>query len=181
MFRLLPVALLISLCCPVILLAADAPLPLPSVAQQVLLQDLPAHVDKPLFDCLQALPPQKVLSLVDIYQKRFNRLRALAKSVNGQRDSMLEFDGYVKWMGGTLSSYSKYVEAGSFAAGFARLLPVPYAGQAGQFSKFVAHFALSLSSTSVAVKQYLDSSQQFLAGVEALGVDGKGKRVKWLF
>jgi len=164
-----------------VLPAAETPLALPAAEQQILLKDAPLQVDKPLFDCLKALPPQNLLTLEELNQKRFSRLKEVAKSVVSQRESMLEFDGYVRWMGGTLSSYSKYVEAGSFAAGFARLLPIPYAGQAGQFSKFVAHFALSLSSTSAAVKQYLGSSQQFIAGVEALGQAGKGKESEMAF
>lgn len=161
--------------------AADVPPAIPAVDQQILLKETPVQVDKPLFDCLKALPVQKVLTLDELNLKRSARLRDVARYVGSQRDSMLEFDGYVKWMGGTLSSYSKYVEAGSFAAGFARLLPIPYAGQAGQFSKFVSHFALSLSSTSAAVTQYLASSQQFLSGVEALGNSAKGKESEMAF
>jgi hypothetical protein len=182
MLKTLFSALIISLSIPAILLAADAQPALPSVTeQQILLKDAPVQVEKPLFDCLKALPVQKVLTLEELNQKRFSRLKDVARYVTSQRGSMLEFDAYVKWMGGTLSSYSKYVEAGSFAAGFARLLPIPYAGQAGQFSKFVSHFALSLSSASAAVKQYLASSQQFIAGVEALGQTGKGKESEMAF
>lgn len=181
MLKLLFAVIIICFSAPPALLAAEAPLTLPAAEQQILLKDAPLQVDKPLFDCLQALPPQKVLTLEELNQKRFVRLKEVARSVVSQRESMLEFDGYVRWMGGTLSSYSRYVEAGSFAAGFARLLPIPYAGQAGQFSKFVAHFALSLSSTSAAVKQYLGSSQQFIAGVDALGQAGKGKENEMAF
>lgn len=181
MLKLLSVALITTLFFPAFLSAAATPLTLPSAQQQILLKDSPVQVEKPLFDSLQALPPKKVLSLQDLDQKRFSRLQDMAKSVAGQRESMLEFDGYVRWMGGTLSGYSKYVEAGSFAAGFARLLPIPYAGQAGQFSKFVSHFALSLSGTSAAVKQYLASSQQFLSRVEALGQSSSGRESEMAF
>jgi hypothetical protein len=160
---------------PLPLCAADSSLVLSSPDQQILLKDAPVQVDKPLFDCLKTLNTEKVLTLEMLDQKRFSRLKEIARSVSNQRESMLEFDGYVKWMGGTLSSYSRYVEAGSFAANFARLLPIPYAGQAGQLSKFAAHFALSLSGTSLAVKQYLASSQQFMIRVDALGPVGKGK------
>lgn len=181
MFRLLYAASIITLAIPVAILAADPPLTLPPADQQILLKDAPVQLDKPLFDCLKALPVQKVLTLEELNQKRFNRLKNVAGSVLNQRESMLEFEGYVKWMGGTLSGYSNYVEAGSFAANFARLLPIPYAGQAGQFSKFVSHFALSLSGTSAAVQQYLASSQQFIAGVEALGPSGIGKESEMAF
>lgn len=148
--------------------------------QQLILKETP-QPDKPLFDCLQAMPTVKGITVADLDRKRFERLKEMQKQIASQRASMLDFDGYVKWMGGTLASYSRYVEAGSFAAGFARLLPIPYAGQAGQFSKFVAHFALSLSNTSVSVKQYLGSSQQFLAKVDALGESGQGKESEMAF
>lgn len=177
----LPAVFCICLATPVLLLAAETPLSLPPAEEKILLDEAPVRVDKPLFDCLQALPPQKTLTLDEVDQKRFMRLKELSRTVSSQRESMLEFDVYVRWMGGTLSGYSRYVEAGSFAAGFARLLPIPYAGQAGQFSKFIAHFALALSSTSAAVKQYLGSSQQFVAGVEALGPSGKGKESDMAF
>lgn len=181
MLKLQLVFLIIVLIIPAALYAADLPLALPPPDQQILLKDAPVQVEKPLFDCLKALPVQKVLTLEELNQKRFKRLKDVAVAVTSQRESMLEFEGYVKWMGVTLSSYSKYVEAGSFAAGFARLLPIPYAGQAGQLSKFVSHFALSLSSTSVAVNQYLASAQQFLAGVADLGLSGNGKEREMAF
>jgi hypothetical protein len=181
MLKHLPAAIIICISSSGLLLAADAPIVLPATEQQIFLKDTPVQVDKPLFDCLQALQPQKVLTLEELDQKRYDRLKEVSRAVTSQRESMLEFDGYVRWMGGTLSGYSRYVEAGSFAAGFARLLPIPYAGQAGQFSKFVAHFALSLSSTSAAVKQYLTSSQNFVAGVESLGQSGKVKEAEMAF
>lgn len=154
--------------------AEQAPAKTTPVEQQLILKET-LQPEKPLFDCLQAVPLHKGLTAADLDRKRYDKLKEMHKQIVSQRSSMLEFEGYVSWMGGTLSSYSKYVEAGSFAAGFARLLPIPYAGQAGQFSKFVSHFALSLSSTSVAVKQYLASSQQFLSRFESLGDAGPGK------
>ncbi|MBP1729313.1 MAG: hypothetical protein H6Q56_1686 [Deltaproteobacteria bacterium] len=169
---LLPAAALLL---PISLPAADLPLTLPPAEQQILLKDEPAKDAKPLFDTLNSLPARKVITLEELNQKRFSRLQDVAGFVGSQRDSMVEFDGYVKWMGGTLAGYSRYVEAGSFAANFARLLPIPYAGQAGQLSKFVSHFALALSGTSVAVKQYLASSQQFLTRVQGIGSGYSGK------
>lgn len=170
-----------ALISPAISAASEQQMVLPATDQQILLKDTPVQLDKPLFDSLKAVPLQKAVTMEDLDQKRFTKLKDIHKAVTSQRKSMLEFEGYVNWMGGTLASYSKYVEAGSFAAGFARLLPVPYAGQAGQFSRFVSHFALSLSNTSVAVKQYLASSQQFLTGVDALGETGKGKESEMAF
>jgi len=164
-----------ALLLPLSLPAADTPLALPPAEQQLLLKEEPATAEKPLFDTLNALPARKVITLEELNLKRFNRLQEVARSVASQRESMVEFDGYVKWMGGTLAGYSRYVEAGSFAANFARLLPIPYAGQAGQLSKFVSHFALSLSGTSLAVKQYLASSQQFITRVQGIGSSYSGK------
>jgi hypothetical protein len=168
-------AALITLTLPAWLVAAEMPLSIPPSEKQILLKETPVQVDKPLFDCLKVLPVQKVITLDELNQKRFTRLKDLSRSIGGQRETMLEFDGYVKWMGGTLAGYSNYVEAGSFAAGFAKLLPIPYAGEAGQLSKFVSHFALSLSGTSTAVKQYLSSSQHFITGVEGVGASAMGK------
>lgn len=140
-----------------------------------MLKEGAVNVEKPLFDCLKALPVQKGITLEELDKKRLSRLKELSAAVAGQRTAMLEFEGYVKWMGSALAGYSKYVEAGSFAAGFARYLPVPYAGQAGQLSKFIAHFALSLSETSAAVNQFLASSSHLTSSVDAIGADPKGK------
>lgn len=159
---------------PLSFAAAAPPLTLAPADQQILLKDTPDKKEPQLFESFAAASVRKVLTLEELNQKRLRRLQDLAVTVASQRDAMLEFDAYVKWMGGTLAGYSRYVEAGSFAANFARLLPIPYSGQAGQLSKFVAHFALSLSGTSRAVKQYLASSQQFVSRVSALGSSYSG-------
>ncbi|MBI5016029.1 MAG: hypothetical protein HZB55_11160 [Deltaproteobacteria bacterium] len=104
----------------------------------------------------------------DLVRRNLVRLKAIARDVKAQRQPMADFEGYVRWMSGSLSSYSKYVEAGSAAASLARFLPIPYAGQAGMFAKFVAHFALSLNATSNAIEKYLKTSQQFVTRVEAI-------------
>lgn len=157
------------------LAAADTPLTLAPADQQILLKDTPDKKEQQLFESFAAGSVRKVLTLEELNQKRLRRLQNLAATVASQRDAMLEFEAYVQWMGGTLVGYSRYVEAGSFAANFARLLPIPYSGQAGQLSKFVSHFALSLSGTSRSVKQYLASSQQFISRVTALGSGYAGR------
>jgi hypothetical protein len=118
---------------------------------------------------------EKVLTITDLNRKRLQRLQDVARDLKGQRDSLTDFDAYLTWMGGALAGYGKYVEAGSLAAGFAKYLPVPYAGQAGQLTKFISHFALSLSSTSAAVTSYLNSSHYFVTAVENLGQKGEGR------
>lgn len=101
-------------------------------------------------------------------RKNLQRLQEVAADMKAQRQSLADFEAYVKWMADNLSGYSKYVEAGSVAAGFAKILPIPYAGQAGLFTKFASQFALSLNATSVSMARYLDTSRQFVSRVEAL-------------
>ncbi|HEY5975910.1 MAG TPA: hypothetical protein VIU41_14335 [Geobacteraceae bacterium] len=124
---------------------------------------------------LKTLECTPVLTTDSLNVKKLQRLQELARDVKSQRQTMADFEGFVKWMSGSLSGYSKYVEAGSVAAGFARVLPIPYAGQAGMFTKFVSHFALSLNAASVSMNKYLGSSQQFVARIDALGPAPVGK------
>lgn len=108
------------------------------------------------------------LSREELLKRNASLLRELAASVREQRRTMTDFEGFVKWMTGNLSGYAKYVEAGSVAAGFARLLPVPYAGQASVITKFVSQGLVSLNATSLSINRYLDTSRQFLAKVDAI-------------
>jgi hypothetical protein len=108
------------------------------------------------------------MSRGELLRRNLGRLQAIGQDVRAQRQTMADFEGYVRWMSGSLSSYSKYVEAGSAAASLAKYLPIPYAGQAGMFAKFVGHFALSLNATSNAITKYLATSQQFVARVNAI-------------
>jgi hypothetical protein len=119
------------------------------------------------------------LTIDSLAQKKFQRLQDLARETRAQRAAMADFAGFITWMTDSLAGYKRYVEAGSVAAGFARLLPIPYAGQAGLFAKFVSHFALSLSEASAAINRYSANSQLFLKQVDALGSspDGKGTEI----
>ena len=100
--------------------------------------------------------------------KNCRRLKDVAADIRVQRQGMADFEGYVKWMSANIAGYSKYLSAGSVAAGFAKVLPIPYAGQASVFTKFVSNAALSLGSASVSINRYLATSQQFLARADAL-------------
>ena len=100
--------------------------------------------------------------------KNCRRLKEVAADIRLQRQGMADFEGYVKWMSANIAGYSKYLSAGSVAAGFAKVLPIPYAGQASLFTKFVSNAALSLGAASVSIKKYLATSQQFLARADAL-------------
>jgi hypothetical protein len=104
----------------------------------------------------------------DLAAKNCRRLKDVAADIRLQRQGLADFEGYVKWMSGNIAGYSKYLSAGSVAAGFAKVLPIPYAGQASVFTKFVSNAALSLSAASVSINKYLVTSQQFLARADAL-------------
>jgi hypothetical protein len=101
-------------------------------------------------------------------EKSLLRLRDVASDVRSQRRAMEEFEGFVTWMSANLAGYSKYIQAGSVAAGLAKVLPIPYAGQASAFTKFVSQGVLSLNSASVAISAYLVTSQRFLGMVDGV-------------
>lgn len=107
--------------------------------------------------------------------KNLQRLQEIARDTKGQRQTMADFEVYVKWMANNLSGYTKYMEAGSVAAGFAKVLPIPYAGQAGLFTKFASQFALSLNAASVSIARYLTTSQQFIVRVDAIDASKPAK------
>ncbi|HEX9024731.1 MAG TPA: hypothetical protein VF799_12925 [Geobacteraceae bacterium] len=117
---------------------------------------------------LRLLESTPAISADALGRKNYRQLREIAASVKTQRQTMTDFAGFVTWMTGNLSGYSKYVEAGSMAAGFARFLPIPYAGQASLLSKFVSQGILSLNSASVAISRYLATSRQFVTRAESL-------------
>lgn len=121
-----------------------------------------------LLERLKALEEKPALTAEALATRNLQRLQEIARDTKVQRQSMADFENYVKWMSGSLSGYAKYIEAGSIAAGFARVLPIPYAGQASLLTKFVSQGVLSLNATSVAINRYLGSSQQFVSRVEAL-------------
>jgi hypothetical protein len=101
-------------------------------------------------------------------RKNYQSLQEIARDTKTERQAMADFEGFVKWMTTNLSGYSKYIEAGSFAAGFARVLPIPYAGQASVLTKFISQGVLSLNAASVSISRYLTTSRQFIAKVEAI-------------
>ena len=100
--------------------------------------------------------------------KNTRRLKDIAVDVKAQRQGLADFEGHVKWMSAHVAGYNKYLAAGSVAARFAKVLPIPYAGQASLFTKFVSDAAVSLGAASVSINKYLATSQQFLARVDAL-------------
>lgn len=121
-----------------------------------------------LLEKLNALGTKPQLTNEMLVMKSRRRLQEIAANVKGQRQSMVDFETYVKWMTANLSGYSRYIQAGSFAAGFARVLPIPYAGQASMLTKFISQGILSLNSASVSIAHYLATSSDFVSRVEAL-------------
>ncbi|RNC67807.1 MAG: hypothetical protein ED859_13105 [Desulfuromonadales bacterium] len=114
-----------------------------------------------------------IISSDELLRKNVQQLQELARNTRAQRQSMTDFEGFVKWMSASLAGYEKYIQAGSVVAGFARVLPIPYAGQASMLTKFVSQGVLSLNATSVSITRYLATSQKFLAKVDAVD-QGKG-------
>ncbi|MBI5657070.1 MAG: hypothetical protein HZC44_09780 [Geobacter sp.] len=112
------------------------------------------------------LPP--AISRDELLQRMTMRIKEISADIRVQRQAMTDFEGYVRWMTGNVSGYARYLEAGSVAANFARVLPIPYAGQAGMFTKFVSQATLSLNTASLAVNRYLTTSQQFIVRADAL-------------
>ncbi len=100
--------------------------------------------------------------------KSYRRLQEIAGDVKIQRQSMADFENFVKWMTANLNGYSKYIEAGSVVAGFAKVLPIPYAGQASVLTKFISQGVLSLNAASVSIARYLDTSRQFVSRVDSI-------------
>jgi hypothetical protein len=118
---------------------------------------------------LSLLTSRPTISMDDLSRRSASRLREVASDIRAQRQTLAEVEGFVGWMSTNLAGYAKYVEAGNMVTAIARVLPIPYAGQASLFTKFVSSGLLSLNSASVSLNQYLSTSQKFLVKVDALG------------
>ena len=106
---------------------------------------------------------------VDRLRKKKNlRLKEIAADVKSQRQSTSDFEGFVKWMSANLAGYNRYIQAGSYLAVIARVLPIPYAGQASIFTKFVAQFTVALNAASVSITNYLNTSQKFITMADTI-------------
>lgn len=117
---------------------------------------------------IQELEHQPVITPERLRQIKIQRLKEIAVDARLQRQSTGDFQGFVTWMSTNLAGYNKYILAGSYAAVIARVLPIPYAGQASIFTKFVAQFALALNNASLSINSYLNSSQKFISMVDAI-------------
>lgn len=119
----------------------------------------------------KGLNPCRQLLVEELSTKSAAKLRDVAAEVRAQRQTLAQVEGFVGWMSKNLSAYVKYLDAGNVVAAIARVLPIPYAGQASLFTKFASSGILSLEKASIAVNHYMGTSQQFIDKVEALGND----------
>jgi hypothetical protein len=101
-------------------------------------------------------------------QKKLQKLKETADAVKAQRQATQDFEGFFKWMSANLAGYNRYIQAGSYVAATAKMLPIPYAGQVSNFTKFAGQFTMALNNTSLSTAQYLNSSQRFISMVEAI-------------
>jgi hypothetical protein len=120
---------------------------------------------------IKLLESVKAIPVEQLRRKKALRLKEIAADVMVQRQSISDFEGFVKWMSANLAGYSRCIQAGSYAAVVARVLPIPYAGQASIFTKFVAQFTLALNAASVSITNYLDTSQKFIAMTESIDLN----------
>ncbi|BDV43776.1 hypothetical protein GURASL_26990 [Geotalea uraniireducens] len=148
--------------------AEDVPSCEEMVKQQSVALEAARQENTALAEKMRTMECTPVISRDELLQRNYRQLQELAANTRVQRQSMADFENFVRWMGGSLSGYAKYIEAGSVVAGFARVLPIPYAGQASVLTKFVSQGVLALNATSVSIAKYLDTSGKFVAKVDAL-------------
>jgi hypothetical protein len=117
---------------------------------------------------LRHLESVKSIPVERLRRKKAMRLKEIAADVKVQRQSTSDFEVFVKWMSANLAGYNRYIQAGSYVAVVARVLPIPYAGQASVFAKFVAQFTVALNEASVAINNYLVSSHKFIGMADAI-------------
>jgi len=110
----------------------------------------------------------KAIAYEFLRQKKLQKLKDTAALVKAQRQATQDFEGFFTWMSTNLAGYNRYIKASSYVANAAKMLPVPYAGQASNFTKFVGQFTVALNKASQSTTQYLNSSQKFITMVEAI-------------
>lgn len=148
--------------------AADLPpSPAAPVVEQTQLQILKNENDA-LSARIRQLEAVRCIPADRLKLKKAQKLKEINESIRAQRRTTRDFEGFVKWMSANLVGYNSYIHAGSYAALFARMLPIPYAGQASVFTKFVAQFTVSLNQASVSLTNYLNSSWQYLVMTNAI-------------
>lgn len=117
---------------------------------------------------LQQCEQRFCLTVPLLQQRKLAKFQQSISDIKAQRALVADFERYAAWMTNNLAAYNRYIQAGSAAAAVTKFLPIPYAGEAAVFSKFVAQFSQSLSTTSKALNTYLQVSQQVLTRAAAL-------------
>lgn len=117
---------------------------------------------------LQQCEQRFCLTVPLLQQRKSAKFQQSISDIKAQRALVADFERYAAWMTNNLAAYNRYIQAGSAAAAVTKFLPIPYAGEAAVFSKFVAQFSQSLSTTSKALNTYLQVSQQVLTRAAAL-------------
>jgi len=126
------------------------------------------HDNELLNQRLVQMETVKAIPVEQLRRKKALRLKEIAADVKAQRQSTSDFEGFVTWMSANLAGYNRYIQAGSYAAVVARVLPIPYAGQASVFTKFVTQFTVALNAASVSITGYLNTSQRFLTMADGI-------------
>lgn len=145
--------------------AENASIPMTPAEEQI----LRLRQDNELLNLkIRQLESVKAIPVDQLRRKKLLRLKEIAADVKSQRQSTSDFEGFVTWMSANLAGYNRYIQAGSYAAVVARVLPIPYAGQASIFTKFVAQFTVALNAASVSITNYLNSSQRFVTMADAI-------------
>jgi len=139
--------------------------PLTPTEEQILKLQLDNEL---LMQKIKQLESRQAIPVEQLRKKKALRLKELAADVKTQRHSTSDFEVFVKWMSANLAGYNRYIQAGSYAAVIARVLPIPYAGQASIFTKFVAQFTVALNAASVSITNYLNTSQKFISMTESI-------------
>ena len=77
------------------------------------------------------------------------------------KQTYAELGAYSKWLNNYFAGYSKYIEqAGSYSP-IIKLIPVPYAGQAGDIVKFGSKLTVSITNSAVALENANRSITKF--------------------
>jgi hypothetical protein len=77
------------------------------------------------------------------------------------KQSYAELGAYSKWLSTYFAGYSKYIEHAGTYSPVIKLIPFPYAGQAGDIIKFGSKLTLSITNAAVALEKASLSISKF--------------------
>lgn len=154
--------------------ASDMPLPeMLRTEQQTIIEQNKESSDLELLKAhIAALEQAPRLSSQDLASRSRKAHLLIAAQVRLQRSTMADFSSFVSWLSGNLEGYHKYLQASTVAANIVKILPIPYAGQASLFTKFVTQAVVSLNTASSSINRYLITSQNYLSRHDAIEKSG---------